>query len=297
MKYAIAIHGGAIGAVEDWDAEQQAAVKQSLGEALRIGQTMLAEGAASLDVVEKVVRYLEDDPLFNAGRGAVFNAKQEHELDASIMDGRDRSCGAVGGVRTVKNPISLARLVMTKTPHVLLVSDGAEKFADDVGVERVEPAYFSTEAKRKELREFLRQQAEDGHLGTVGCAALDRHGNLAAATSTGGLTGKRYGRVGDSPIVGAGTYADNQTCAVSCTGRGEDFIRNAIAFQVSALMKYGGKPVDTAVGQLITDRQHPISGGIIAVSHDGQITMQFNSAGMSRAAADSSGRSEMLLGR
>ncbi len=151
MKYAIAIHGGAIGALEDWDAEQQAAVQQSLGEALRIGQTMLAEGAASLDVVEKVLRYLEDDPLFNAGRGAVFNAKEEHELDASIMDGRDRSCGAVGGVRTVKNPISLARLVMTKTPHVLLVSDGAEKFADDVGVERVDPAYFSTEAKRKEL--------------------------------------------------------------------------------------------------------------------------------------------------
>ncbi len=131
----------------------------------------------------------------------------------------------------------------------------------------------------------------------MGCTALDRHGNLAAATSTGGLTGKRYGRVGDSPIVGAGTYADNQTCAVSCTGRGEDFIRNAIAFQVSALMKYGEKPVDTAVGQLIADRQHPISGGIIAVSHDGQITMQFNSAGMCRAAADSSGRSEVLLGR
>lgn len=298
VTYAIAIHGGAGSSPDNWRDKREAAVRKSLGDVLRMGQQMLAEGSDSLDVVEKVIRHLEDDPRFNAGRGAVFNSQGGHELDASIMDGRDRSCGAVGGVATVKNPISLARLVMSKTPHVLLVADGAEKFADDMGVDRVQPSYFSTEGQRKELERVQKQDRTlKQHHGTVGCVALDKSGALAAGTSTGGLTNKRYGRVGDSPIVGAGTFADNATCGVSCTGRGEDYIRNAIAFQVSALMEYGGKSVDQAVKQLISDQRHPIMGGIIAVSHDGKITMQYNTGGMARAAADSSGRFEVLLGK
>jgi beta-aspartyl-peptidase (threonine type) len=251
---------------------------------------------------------MEDDPVFNAGRGAVFNHQGANELDASIMDGRDRSCGAVGGVRTVKNPISLARLVMTRTPHVLLVADGAEKFAAEMGVELVEPSYFSTDDQRESLQRAQQAEAAQGkeaaarqtasdHLGTVGCVALDRHSNLAAGTSTGGLTNKRYGRLGDSPVIGAGTFADNATCAVSCTGRGEDFIRNAIAFHISALMQYDHKSIQQAVESVVTDKQHPIEGGIIAVSREGAITMQFNTAGMSRGAADSAGRFEIALGK
>src|SRR5690606_26487929 len=204
---------------------------------------------------------LEDSESFNAGKGAVFNAAGGHELDATIMDGRDRSTGAVGGVTTVKNPISLARRVMTDTRHVLLVSAGADRFADeyadDPQIERVPNAYFSTEHRRQELERAQQKERLDADesMGTVGCVALDRQGNLAAATSTGGLTNKKFGRLGDSPIAGAGTYADNATCGVSCTGVGEDFIRNAVAYDVSARMAYRGDSLEQAVKDILGNEQ------------------------------------------
>ncbi len=302
-RYAIVIHGGAGGAVTG-DADRQAVLQ----DALAAGEAMLKNGDSSLNTVEAVVRMLEDSSHFNAGKGAVCNAVGEHELDASIMDGRDRSAGAVGGVTTVKNPISLARRVMTETPHVLLVAGGADRFADtlekDPQIERVSNRYFSTEAQTKKwLREKKkretrdRQQEKSESLGTVGCVALDAHGNLAAATSTGGLINKRYGRIGDSPIPTAGTFADNETCGVSCTGVGEDFIRNAVAYDVSARMAYLDQPLDKAVEAVLFDADRPVRGGIIAISRQGQIVMRFNSAGMARAAADSTGRHEVIVGK
>lgn len=296
-RFAIAIHGGAGRAPtsQEWRKGRT----QVLEQALSTGEQMLREGRSSLDTVEAVVRILEDSEYFNAGKGAVFNAAGGHELDATIMDGRDRSTGAVGGVTTVKNPVSLARRVMTDTRHVLLASAGADRFAeeytDDPQIERVPNNYFSTEYRRKELeRAQQKEQLEANEsMGTVGCVALDRQGNLAAATSTGGLTNKKFGRLGDSPIAGAGTYADNATCGISCTGVGEDFIRNAVAYDVSARMAYRGDSLEQAVKEILASEEHRVRGGIIAVSHDGQIVMQFNTAGMARAAADSQGRHEV----
>ena len=297
-RYAIALHGGA---GSDWlklDADEQVAAKKSLRQALTIGKTILADGGTSLDAVEQVIRHLENDPLFNAGQGAVFNSKGGHELDASIMDGRDRSCGAVAGVKTVKNPISLARLVMRETRHVLLSGDGADRFAAEQKVDLVDQKYFWTQ-RRFDAWQRVKQKQADDHKGTVGCVALDNHGNLAAGTSTGGLTNKLYGRIGDSPIVGAGTFADNKTCAVSCTGVGENYIRNAIAYDVSARMAYKHQPVDEAVREILTKTLDPSKnglGGIIVVTHDGKITMQFNTGAMARASTDSSGKIEVKLG-
>ena len=296
-KYAIVIHGGAGNApsTDTWRMGRE----ETLKEALSIGEKMLQSSKSSLDTVEAVVRILEDSPYFNAGKGAVFNAVETHELDATIMDGRDRSTGAVGGVTTVKNPISLARRVMTDTKHVLLATDGAEKFADEYSndpmIERVQNNYFSTEHRRRDLKKIQREkkQSEADSMGTVGCVALDRHGNLAAATSTGGLGNKKVGRLGDSPIAGAGTYADNATCAVSCTGIGEDFIRNAVAYDMSARMDYRGDSADKAAADILANKAHRVRGGIIAVSHDGQIVMKFNTKGMARAAADCNGRHEI----
>jgi beta-aspartyl-peptidase (threonine type) len=296
--YAIALHGGA---GSDWlklDANEQAAAKASLRQALTIGQTILADGGTSLDAVEQVIRFLEDDPQFNAGKGAVFNSAGGHELDASIMDGRDRACGAVAGVKTVKNPISLARLVMQETRHVLLSGDGADQFAKEQKVDLVDQKYFWTQ-RRYDAWQRAKQQQADDHKGTVGCVALDTHGNLAAGTSTGGLTNKLYGRIGDSPIVGAGTFADNKTCAVSCTGVGENFIRNAVAYDVSARMAYKNQPIEDAVHEILTqtlDASKNGLGGIIAVTHNGQITMQFNTGAMARASVDSTGKVEIALG-
>ena len=298
-RFAIAIHGGA-GRAPASEAGRTARI-EVLEQALSTGERMLREGRSSLDTVEAVVRILEDSESFNAGKGAVFNAAGGHELDATIMDGRDRSTGAVGGVTTVKNPISLARRVMTDTRHVLLVSAGADRFADeyadDPQIERVPNAYFSTEHRRQELERAQQKERLDADesMGTVGCVALDRQGNLAAATSTGGLTNKKFGRLGDSPIAGAGTYADNATCGVSCTGVGEDFIRNAVAYDVSARMAYRGDSLEQAVKDILGNEQRPVRGGIIAVSHDAQIVMQFNTAGMARAAADWQGRHEVHL--
>lgn len=302
VQYAIVIHGGAGGvpSLPDWQKNRP----EVLEAALTTGETMLKSGRSSLDTVEAVVRILEDSPYFNAGRGAVFNAAATHELDATIMDGRDRSVGAVGGVRTIKNPISLARRVMTKTRHILLATEGAEQFADgfadDPMIERVPNDYFSTEYRRAQLdkaQKELRHQDRD-KMGTVGCVALDMQGNLAAATSTGGLNNKKFGRLGDSPIPGAGTYADNATCAVSCTGVGEDFIRGAIAYDMSARVKYQGQTIEEAAASILAERTpddelYQVRGGIIAVSRDGSIVMQFNTEGMARAAADSTGRREV----
>lgn len=300
IEYAIVLHGGA-GKKPDNDS-WRAGVEAALEAALDRGTQMLAEGRSSLDVVEAVVRLLEDSAYFNAGKGSVFNAVGTHELDASIMDGRDRSGGAVAGVRTVRNPISLARRVMEHTPHVLLATDGAEQFADqfdDDMIQRVSNDYFTTRYRREQFekaQEAQRQQQADGDrhgMGTVGCVALDRDGNLAAATSTGGLSNKRFGRVGDSPLLGAGTFADNATCAVSCTGVGEDFIRNAVAFDVSARMAYRGDSVTEAARTILNDPRRQVRGGIIAIDRQGRIAMPFNTDGMARAAADSTGRREV----
>jgi beta-aspartyl-peptidase (threonine type) len=317
-KFAIALHGGAGKSPEAADRE---AVERSLGEALDLGVKLLKDGGTGLDAVERVIRFLEDDPLFNAGRGAVFNAAGGHELDASIMDGGTRACGAVAAVRTVRNPISLSRLVMEKTRHVLLAADGAERFADEMQVERVENSWFDTDKQRRALDRVKTEEAKAEatkqsrviressvplttthslltlHYGTVGCVVLDTHGNLAAGTSTGGLTNKRFGRVGDSPIVGAGTYADNATCAVSCTGIGEQFIRHAVAYDISARLAYRQQPLADAVNEILTKRLNPNDGGIIAIGADGTIAMDFSTAGMARAAADSGGRREVKIGR
>jgi beta-aspartyl-peptidase (threonine type) len=308
-KFAIAIHGGAGQSPKEDTAK---AVEASLAKVLDIGVVVLKQGGTSLDAVEQVIRYLEDDPLFNAGRGAVFNAAGQHELDASIMDGKTLGCGGVAAVRTVRHPISLARLVMEKTSHVLLATDGAEKFADEMGpkIERVENSWFSTEKRRQELE---RTQKNDGkqtsslkpqaasltpfHHSTVGCVALDTHGNLAAGTSTGGRTNKKFGRVGDSPIIGAGTYANNATCAVSGTGLGEQFIRHSVGFNISARMAYMKQPLKDAVHEVLYKTLDPDDGGLIALSSDGTIVMDYTTAGMARAAADSSGFREVKIGR
>jgi len=292
-RWAIAIHGGAGTMRRDAPAERLRAYEQAMADALALGQGMLADGAAALDVCEAVVRSMEDNPMFNAGKGAVFNEKGEHELDASIMDGATMRCGAVASVRTVRHPITLARKVMTGTRHVLLAGDGAEQYADVAGVERVENTFFDTDGRRRSLQRLLRGRERTGSLvptdrrfdyGTVGCVVLDRSGRLAAATSTGGMTGKKWGRVGDTPVLGAGNYADG-LAAISCTGTGEEFIRHGVARSVTARMEFGGETLAQAAGALIHDVLQPGDGGLIAVDRDGNIATPFNSAGMYRATA------------
>ncbi len=286
-SWAIAIHGGASDPAQ-WDEAGQNVRREGLKAALRQGQQMLASGASSLDVVESVIRILEDDPHFNAGRGAVQTQAGRVELDSSIMDGKTRACGAVAGVRTIKNPISLARLVMTQTKHVLLMGEGAEQFAASQNVQRVDPSYFLSG-----LPESAKHSGT--YYGTVGCVVLDSHGNLAAGTSTGGTDKKLPGRVGDSPIIGAGTYASNDTCAVSGTGVGEEYIRNSIAYDIAAQMRYAKKSLAEAVNHNMRQTLKPDIGGVIAVSSRGEIVLQYNTQGMSCGAADSSGRFEVFL--
>jgi len=298
----IAIHGGA-GVITrgSLSAEEEAAYRADLGRALDAGYEVLQSGGDSLDAVTAAVRILEDSPLFNAGRGAVFNHDGINELDASIMDGRSLKAGAVAGVRHVRNPVELARRVMERSPHVLLSGAGAEEFALEQGLELVPQKYFYTERRWQQLE---RARAGDklsaaalGYYGTVGAVALDSRGNLAAATSTGGMTNTRWGRVGDSPIVGAGTYADNTTCAVSATGSGEFFIRSVLAHEISALMKYRGLPVEDAARQAVHERLQGIGGdgGVIVVDREGNVAMQFNTEGMFRGARDSTGRREIAV--
>lgn len=303
INWAIAIHGGAGTIAKTAPAERLKAYEDAMTRALVLGKTMLAEGASSLDVCEAVIRSMEDNPMFNAGKGAVFNEKGEHELDASIMDGSTMRCGAVAGVRTVKHPITLARKVMTDTRHVLLSGTGAETFADKARVERVENSYFDTERRRRSLEQTLRERKRTGSLvpsdrrmdyGTVGCVVLDREGRLAAATSTGGMTAKKWGRVGDSPIIGAGNYADDNA-AISCTGTGEEFIRHAIARSITARMEHGGQTLEQACNAVVHDVLAKDDGGLVAVDRDGNIATPFNSSGMYRAMANSRGRFEVAI--
>jgi len=292
-KWAIAIHGGAGTIPKDLPEAQKQQYLHSLGEALKIGQGVLQQGGTSLDAVEKVVRFLEDDPLFNAGKGAVYTHEKTHELDAAIMDGRDLSCGSVAALKTVKNPISLARMVKEKSPHVFLVGEGAEVFATEMKVERVPNSYFDTAKRLKDLQDALKEEPKEH--GTVGCAALDVHGNLAAGTSTGGLTNKRFGRLGDVPVIGAGTYANNKTCAISATGIGEEFIKHTVAHDISALIEYGGLTLQQAADRVVHQKLKAGDGGVIGVGRDGSIALVFNSEGMYRGAADSNGRFEVKI--
>jgi beta-aspartyl-peptidase (threonine type) len=304
-KYAIAIHGGAGIEPAKLSAEEKAAFEKALSDCLAVGEKILANGGTALDAVEQTIHALEDEPLFNAGRGAVFNSAGKHELDASIMDGSVRACGAVASVTTVRHPISLARLVMTDTKQVLLIADGAEKLADRYPkLERVNNDWFSTPARRKEweekqAKEKAKSEASDSgpaSKGTVGCVALDKAGHLAAGTSTGGMTNKPLGRVGDSPIIGAGTYAEDGVCAVSCTGTGEEFIRASAAFHLAALIRYKKLPVAKAAEELLTNILPADVGGIISLDAAGNVALRHNTSGMSRASVDAAGKRVVALG-
>jgi beta-aspartyl-peptidase (threonine type) len=292
--YALAIHGGA-GAItrDQMTPEKEAAYRMALDSALSIGEAILKNGGTALDAVEKTITYLEDCPLFNAGRGAVFTHEGKNELDASIMNGATEQAGAVGGVTTVRNPIQLARVVMEKSPHVLLTGRGAEQFALENGFAKTDPAWFYTLERWETLQKSIQKEKTgslepntnpDKKLGTVGCVALDNKGNLAAGTSTGGMTNKRWNRLGDAPIIGAGTYASNEACAVSCTGHGEYFIRYAVAYDVWARMMYGGETLKSATDAIIYQKlvEKGGEGGLIAVDKSGNIAVPFNSAGMYR---------------
>lgn len=300
-RWSIAIHGGAGTLDRSAPPEKLAEYKASLAAALEAGRALLARGASAMDACEAAVRVLEDDPRFNAGKGAAYNELEQHELDAAIMDGSTLRCGAVAATRTVKNPISLARMVPLHTRHILLMGDGAEEFATAMGVERVPNSYFDTEFRRKALEEFRegqrKQKAElpiDARFSTVGCVALDMHGRLAAATSTGGLTGKKFGRAGAVPLIGLGTYAD-ATCAVSGTGTGEEFIRHTIGITLSARMKLARQTLREATGAIIFQTLKPDQGGIIAIDNLGHIEMPYNTEGMYRGAANSAGRFEVHI--
>jgi beta-aspartyl-peptidase (threonine type) len=288
--WALAIHGGAGKIPRHLDPKIAATYEASLQRALEIGSAHLRDGGSSLDAVTEVVRTLEDDALFNAGIGAVFTHEGSHELDAAVMDGRSLACGAVAGVSTVRNPVLLARLIMEKTHSVFLAGRGAEAFAHAQGMPPVDPSVFDTARRRRQLE---KAQAAHEH-GTVGCVALDRDGHLAAATSTGGRTNKRWGRIGDTPIIGAGTYASDASCAVSCTGRGEPFIRHTIARDLAALLEYEALSLPDAAARILA-RLERGDGGWIAVSRRGEIDLSFNTQGMYRGAADACGRFEVAI--
>ena len=285
-NFTILIHGGA-GNITKENIHNQEQYTNALDSALHIGETILKNGGTSLDAVEKVIRYLEDCPLFNAGKGAVYTADGHNELDASIMNGKNLEAGSVASVGDIKNPISAARLVMEKSGHVLLVKEGASKFAKENGLEIVDSSYFKTD---ESWQRYLKAKENDKH-GTVGCVALDNSGNLAAGTSTGGMSMKKFGRVGDSPIIGAGTYANNNTCAVSCTGWGEYFIRNSVAFNINALMEYKKMDVAQAADYVIHKVISPQggTGGVIVIDRNGNYSFSFNTTGMFRAVSKSDG--------
>ena len=300
----IAIHGGA-GVISraSMSAENERAYRADLERALDAGYAVLEKGGASLDAVVASVRILEDSPYFNAGHGSVFSHAGINELDAAIMDGATQKAGAIAGVRHVRNPIDLARMVMERTPHVLLSGEGAEEFALEQGVTLVPGSYFYTERRWKQLEDAQKSERtasiEDdiSYFGTVGAVAHDRNGNLAAATSTGGMTNKRWGRIGDSPIIGAGTYADNATCAVSATGSGEYFIRAVVAHEICARVRLSGVTAAEAARDVIHGKLKEIGGdgGVIVVDSNGALSLEFNTEGMFRAARDSGGRREIAI--
>ncbi len=317
---AIAIHGGA-GTIQrqNMTPELDRAYRQTLEEALHAGHEILARGGTSLEAVEAAILVMEDSPLFNAGKGGVFTNEGRVELDASVMEGHTLRAGAVASVTTIRNPIKAAIAVMNQTPHVLLIGEGAEKFAADAGLEIVENEYFHTDRRRRALEEAQRLEAQqgarvigigegqtdmphrlhqevEGKFGTVGCVALDKSGNLAAGTSTGGLTNKRFGRVGDTPIVGAGNFADNGTCAVSGTGQGEFFIRLGIAGDVAARMRYAGESLENAAAvQMHRLGEMNAQGGLIAMSKAGRPVFVFNTAGMYRGLIGIDGKVEVAI--
>lgn len=315
-QYVLVIHGGA-GTIlkKNMSPAMEEAYKASLKRALEKGYGVLQSGGSSLDAVEATVRVLEDDSLFNAGKGAVFTHEGRNELDAAIMSGKTGAAGAVAGITVVKNPISAARAVMEKSEHVMMIGPGAEKFAKEAGLEIVDPSYFRTESRWKGLQKAIQEDSlatarsnaytnpaklsiinKDNKFGTVGAVALDKQGNLAAATSTGGMTNKKYGRVGDSPIIGAGTYANNNTVAVSCTGWGEYYIRNVVAYDLSALMEYKGLSVQDA-GKTVIKKVGDMGGdgGLIALDKNGHMAMPFNTEGMYRGAVTQDGKIEIYI--
>jgi len=288
FEYALVLHGGAgYMNFESVPEPYQLRFKHALDSALQLGLDVLEEGGASIDAVETVIRCLEDNPLFNAGKGAVFTSEGKNELDASIMNGKDLNAGAVAGVTDIRHPISAARAVMEQSEHVMMAGPGASVFAEQAGLEIVDPSYFYT---KNRFESYQKAIAKDKH-GTVGCVALDKAGNLCAGTSTGGMTNKKYGRIGDSPIIGAGTYANNATCGVSATGHGEYFIRWTVAHQISVLMEYKGYDVEKAASELVENTLVKAGGdgGVICLDKFGRPAMVTNTTGMFRAYGNSEG--------
>lgn len=314
-KFAIAIHGGAGNLVKmKLSEEEQQSYIAALDSALVAGEKILSMGGTSIEAVEAAICILEDCPLFNAGKGAVFTHEGHNELDAAIMNGLNLECGAVAGVRRIKNPIRAARQVMEQSEFILLHSEGAETFAQEQGIALVDTSYFFTAHRWEQLQDAIeddkteldhsgKKQAtvsvkpKEEKFGTVGCVALDMHGNLAAGTSTGGLTNKRYGRIGDTPLIGSGTYADNATCAVSCTGKGEDFIRLNVAHEIASNIRYSGATLQQACDTVILVKLKGIKGrgGCIALDKQGNISMPFTTTGMFRGSIDTSGKKNIQL--
>ncbi len=306
--FSIAIHGGAGTLVKGMmTPEKELAYKSALQVALDAGYAILKNGGTALDAVEMAVKHLEDSPLFNAGKGSVFTANETHEMDASIMDGKTLDAGAVSLITGIKNPVSLARDVMEKTEHVFLAGEGAMQFAKQLHYTIEDASYFYDEFRHQQWLDIKdtdtfqldHSTKKDSKFGTVGAVACDQFGNIAAATSTGGMTNKKFGRVGDSPMIGAGTYANNQTCAVSCTGSGEFFIRGVVAYDVSCMMEHKGLPLEIACDEVINKRVLNIGGdgGLIAVDAQGNIAMNFNTEGMYRACKSSNGLEEVAIYR
>lgn len=305
--FGIVIHGGA-GTIlrKNMTPEMEAAYREVLAKAIKVGHAILEEGGSSQEAVEKTIHVMEDSPLFNSGKGAVLTAEETIALDASFMDGATLNAGAVAGVQTIKNPISAAIAVMDNSPHVMLSGEGADQFAMERGLEIVDPSYFFTSRRIEALKRVKEREAKkdvaismeerlfykNQRYGTVGCVALDKNGNLAAGTSTGGMTNKKWGRIGDAPIIGAGTYANNATCAVSATGWGEFFIRSVVAHDISALMEYKGLSLKEAARSVIHDKVGQLGGdgGIVAIDYQGNIAMEMNTPGMYRAHMDASGK-------
>ena len=302
-RWSIAIHGGA-GTItrEAMTPEKEAEYRAALDRGLAAGIAVLEKGGAALDAVQAVVVTLEDDPHFNAGRGAVFTWEGKNSLDAAIMDGRTRMAGAVAGLSRTKNPIKLARAVMEKGPHVFLIGEGAEQFAREHGVEETDPSWFFTQERWDQLQRLKEQKLTayevDHKYGTVGAVAVDGQGHVAAATSTGGVTGKRWDRVGDAPVIGAGTYADDRACAVSATGTGEFFIREGVAHEICARMRLTGESAQVAADTVMLETgEMGGDGGVIVVSPDGQAVFSFNTPGMYRGRANSEGMKEVAIYR
>ncbi len=312
----LVIHGGA-GTIlkSNMRPEIEKKYRDMLTSVLNQGMELLKEGKTSVDVVEQVIRMLEDSPLFNAGKGAVFNHEGKQEMDASLMDGKSLNAGAVAGVSNIKNPISAARLVMDNSEHVMLSGKGAEQFAKEQKLELVDPDYFYNEKRYIQLKNAIKRDniqldhdgedgkqggilpGQDDKFGTVGAVSLDKYGNLAAGTSTGGMTNKKYGRVGDSPLIGAGTYANNNSCAVSCTGHGEFFIRSVVAYDVSAIMQYQNKSIKEAADYVVNTKLKNIkgAGGLIALDAKGNVAMPFNTKGMYRGVIYQDGSLEVKI--